>query len=257
MPRGPPSGSADATTIVMLPRPSPDPPPDHGTTGAPIVRRGRRRHALQRLPGRDNRMGKGRGRSGGICPADTLRCRRRHMSRKGADHRLSLQPAASHRTWTAPAHPVRIAQRRGSAPATRGTRPLDDSKATLGALAHPRRSRRAIALRRQRSSPSSGSNRAWHGPRRGRPGLRPGSSSRHAGPCPISRAGKPHDAHSPAAHQTGNSPTASRESSIGQVPRVETGRTMMRPFRTEWHTLTARYVTRGAPSKTEPGPEIC
>ena len=32
MPRGPPSGWADATTIVMLPRPSPDPPPDHGMT---------------------------------------------------------------------------------------------------------------------------------------------------------------------------------------------------------------------------------
>ena len=183
MPRGPPSGWADATTIVMLPRPSPDPPPDHGTTGAPIVRRARRRHRLQRVPGRDNRMGKGEGRSGGICPADTSRCRRRHV-RKGADHR-TVAPTCR----VAPE--MDGARTSGSNRATpRGgarnqrTRPLDDSKATPGALAHPRRSRRAIALCRQRSSPSSGSNRAWHGPRRGRPGLRPGSSSRRAGLVP-------------------------------------------------------------------------
>ena len=158
----------------------------------------------QRLPGRDNRMGKGRGRSGGICPADTVALPAQAMRTREPIIARSLQPAASHPKWTAPARPVRIAQRRGSAPASQRDATAERFQATLGALAHPRRSRPAIALCRQRSSPSSGSNRAWHGPRRGRPGLRPGSSSRHAGLCPISRAGKPHDARSPAAHQTGN-----------------------------------------------------
>jgi hypothetical protein len=158
----------------------------------------------------------------------------------------SLQPAASHRKWTAPhiRFESRNAAGRRPQPAGRDRRTIP--KATLGALAHPLRSRRAKALRRQRSSPSSGSNRAWHGPRRGRSGLRPGSSSRHAGLCPISRVGKPHDAHSPAAHQTGNSPSASRESSIGQGPRVEAGPTMMRVFPNGWHTLTTRTIGAAA-----------
>ena len=89
-PRGPPSGSAAATTIVMLPRPSPDLPPDPGTTGAPIGRRARRRHRL-----RDCQAGTiGWGRGGGEPKASAPRTpcfvragctpgRRPH----GADHR--------------------------------------------------------------------------------------------------------------------------------------------------------------------------
>ena len=77
--------------LATLQRPPPDSPPDCGTTSAPVVLRARPRHRLLRVPGRDNRTGRG-GRSGGICPADTSRCRRRHVRkraiiRKRADHR--------------------------------------------------------------------------------------------------------------------------------------------------------------------------